>query len=511
MKLHSAACLSILWLSSAALAQEAKPASAFESVDIHASAAGAQMFGGRFRAGARFEADGFTMMDLISRAYGLPWDRITGGPAWLGTDRFDILAIVPGGITSESAQPMFQALLADRFKLVAHSDTRPVPVYAVVSGKHTLLKDTAGGESQCQTNSVDAFVTLSCTNMTVAQLVRQVASNASEYFDRPLIDKTSLTGKYDFNFRWTPLRNMRLRSSDGEMAGITPQDAFEKQLGLQVETRPEPMPVIVVDSVNRTPTPNAPGVSEVLNSRAYTEFDVAEVRAHKPETAFKYQDRPTQMELLGLYLPTMIQMGWVNPPQKREVIGGPAWIKTDRFDIIAKAVQDVPWENEQLMLRNLLMQRFQLRLHEENRATTVYALTVGKRTAKLKDADPARRSECKRSLGDGTITLNCQNTTMAQLDETALSEAWGLLDHPVIDLTGLTGAYDFSVTWSPVARNGVDAAGGSSSQLSEVAAAPSGELTFFEALEKQIGLKLEKQKHEIPVLVIDSAELPGEK
>jgi uncharacterized protein (TIGR03435 family) len=163
------------------------------------------------------------------------------------------------------------------------------------------------------------------------------------------------------------------------------------------------------------------------------------------------------------------------------------------------------------MLRNLLMQRFQLRLHEENRPTTVYALTAGKRTPKLKDADPTSRSECKRSLGDGTITLNCQNTTMAQLEETALSEAWGLLDHPVIDLTGLTGAYDFSVTWSPVARNGVEAAVGSSSQVSEVAAVPGGDLTFFEALDKQIGLKLEKQKHEVPVLVIDSAELPGEK
>src|ERR1035441_10831948 len=81
------------------------------------------------------------MMDLISRAYGLPWDRITDGPAWLGTDRFDVLAIVPSGVTSRSAQPMFRALLADRFKLVVHSDTRPVPVYAVVADKHTRSEE----------------------------------------------------------------------------------------------------------------------------------------------------------------------------------------------------------------------------------------------------------------------------------------------------------------------------------------------------------------------------------
>jgi uncharacterized protein (TIGR03435 family) len=511
MKLHSAVCLAILSLSSVVLAQEAKPVPAFKNVDIHASAPGTQMFGGRISAGARFEADGYTMMDLISRAYGLPWDRITDGPAWLGTDRFDVLAIVPSGVTSRSAQPMFRTLLADRFKLVVHSDTRPVPVYAVVADKHTLLKNTAGGESQCKYNSVDSFVVLTCVNMTVAQMVRQVADYASEYFDRPLLDKTSLTGNFDFTFRWTPRRNMRLRSADGEMTGISPQDAFEQQLGLKVETRKEPLSVIVVDSVNRTPTPNAPGVSAVLNSPAYTEFDVAEVRVHKPETPFKYQDKSTQMELLGFKLPVLIHMAWVNPPQKREISGGPAWVKTDAFDIIAKAPREVPWENTQLMLRNLLTQRFHLRLHEENQPTTVYALTGGKRLPKLKDADPTRRSECKKSLGDGTITLTCQNTTMKQLEETALSEAWGLLDHPVIDLTGLSGAYDFFVTWSPVARNGGTVAGGDSSQVSEVASAPSGDLTFFEALEKQIGLKLQKQKHEIPVLVIDSAERPVEK
>ena len=107
MKLHSAMYLTILSLSSVVLAQEPKPAPAFQNVDIHASAPGAQKFGGRICAGARFEADGYTMMDLISRAYGLPWDRIVSGPAWLGTDRFDVLAIVPTGVTAKSAPPIF--------------------------------------------------------------------------------------------------------------------------------------------------------------------------------------------------------------------------------------------------------------------------------------------------------------------------------------------------------------------------------------------------------------------
>ena len=71
--------LTILLLASPAFSQQPKPP-AFEFVDVHASAPNAEMVGGRFRAGSRFEASGYTMVDLISRAYNLPWERIAGGP-----------------------------------------------------------------------------------------------------------------------------------------------------------------------------------------------------------------------------------------------------------------------------------------------------------------------------------------------------------------------------------------------------------------------------------------------
>src|SRR3982750_2702761 len=106
--------VAMLAFSIPALSQEAK-APAFLYVDVHLSAPNAEMVGGRFRAGSRFEASGFTMLDLPARAYTLRWERTAGGPAWIGTDRFDLIAAIPPGVPASAAQPMIQAVLADRF------------------------------------------------------------------------------------------------------------------------------------------------------------------------------------------------------------------------------------------------------------------------------------------------------------------------------------------------------------------------------------------------------------
>src|ERR1019366_5464035 len=189
------------------------------------------------------------------------------------------------------------------------------------------------------------------------------------------------------------------------------------------------------------PTPNAPGVVEALNNSTYTHFDVAEVRSHKEEAGFKYDDQETQITYLGFILPAFINMAWNTPPQKRQVIG-PYWIKTDKFDNIA--------------------------------------------------------------YGDANLTMTCQNTTMRQLQDRARDQAWGTLDRPVLDQTGLRGAYDFSITWVPGPWNRQHPA----APAEGMASAPTGEISFFEAMEKQLGLKLTKQKLPYPALVVDSVERP---
>src|ERR1019366_2183111 len=320
---------------------------AFLYVDVHPSAPNAEMVGGRFRAGSRFQASGYTMLDLISRAYNLPWERIAGGPSWIGTDRFDLIAAIPPGVPASASLPMIQAVLAERFQFKVHDETRPVPAYALISGRQPRLKDSTGGESRCQYKRDRSTITLDCTNMPMNQFVRELKDYAQEFFDRPLGDKTNLTGRYDFSLTWTQRDQVRVRNAEGELNGTTPQTALQKQLGLECGARPEPMEVLVIDSVNRVPTPNAPGVVEALNNSTYTHFDVAEVRSHKEEAGFKYDDQETQIIYFGFILPAFINMAWNTPPQKRQVIG-PDWIKTEKFDIIAKPANRTAWENMQL-------------------------------------------------------------------------------------------------------------------------------------------------------------------
>jgi uncharacterized protein (TIGR03435 family) len=264
------------------------------------------------------------------------------------------------------------------------------------------------------------------------------------------------------------------------------------------------MKVLVIDSVNRVPTANTPGVVEALNNSTYTHFDIAEVRSHKEEAGFKFDDQETHITYLGFLLPALINRAWDTPPQRRQVIG-PDWLKTEKFDIIAKPANRTAWENTQLMLRNLIMERFQLRMHEEDRPTDVYALTV-KRTSRLKDAAPNRRSECHLAFGDPNMTMTCQNTTMRQLQDQARHQGWTMLDRPVLDRTGLKGAYDFSITWVPGPWN----ARQPDAPVEGMASEPTGEISFFEAMEKQLGLKLTKQKFLYPALVVDSVERPKE-
>ena len=91
------------------------------------------------------------MVDLIRTAYGIEAERVLGGPNWLEDDTFDVTAKTPEGTTVETAKPMLQALLADRFKLVFHNDTKPVPAYALKVGKRGQMKEAGGsGETGCK-------------------------------------------------------------------------------------------------------------------------------------------------------------------------------------------------------------------------------------------------------------------------------------------------------------------------------------------------------------------------
>ena len=122
----------------------------FELADVHVSPTArsfAQNFGGVLREGRYVNRDA-TMLNLIVAAYGVSEDNVAGGPGWITSDLFDVVAQVPAGTTLATANLMLQTLLAERFHLVVRQDTRPVPRYVMTVAKGgSKLKSAAGSDS----------------------------------------------------------------------------------------------------------------------------------------------------------------------------------------------------------------------------------------------------------------------------------------------------------------------------------------------------------------------------
>jgi uncharacterized protein (TIGR03435 family) len=466
--------------------------------------------GSGFMPSGQFMARGATLLNLISTAYGVEPDMVTGGPNWLDSDRFDINTKAPAGTQEDAGRLMLQAMLAERFKLVIKKEDKPMPVYALTVGKRGLkLKESSGdGSSNCKPGAATPpMFTLSCEHIPMSLFVRQLRGFGA---DRPVVDLTELKGSYDYTMTISqPGLRRPPANGEAEQQVITVFDAVDK-LGLKLEAQKLPTTVIVVDHVNPTPTENPANVT-ILKPKGPVEFEVSDVRVSKPGTQQNMRMLPSgRMEMVALPMKMILQFALnnLNGTDDGKIVGIPKWAETEQFDIVAKAaVQDVNPDALPKMLHALLVERFKLATHEEEQSIPVYAMVVSKRGLKLKESDSSVRGSCKAGAADSRKTYTCQNTTMAQLSEKLQGQAPAYIDHSVIDMTGLKGAYDFVLSWTPRGLfmngggRGGDAAGGA-----PVAADPSNDLTFFEAIERQIGVKLEVQKHTMPVIVIDRLE-----
>jgi uncharacterized protein (TIGR03435 family) len=503
----------------------AKTPLSFEAADIHPSAPSTFPFmqGGLIR-GDRYELRNATMVDLIRTAYGVDADNVLGGPSWLESDRFDVLAKTPPNTSLEIVKPMLQALLADRFQLKLHNETKPVAVFVLSMGKgKPKLREAEGsGNTGCQGQPQNPqpgaipYAIVQCRNMTMELFAQNLRRMAGAYMTNPVVDSTGLKGAWDFEIKWTGRALLAQAGSDG----ISIFDAVDKQLGLKLEAQKLPTPVIVVDSVNRKPTDNLPGVTKSLPAVATpAEFEVADIKPGKPDSTQRmFRVQPGgRVDIQGMTLQFLITFAWdINAGT---LIGAPKWLDSNRFDIVAKAPTAGPMgiDSFRVMLRALLEDRFNLATHKEDQNVNVYALVAPKGPAKLKKADDSSRAVCKYTgpVPDNpalSTSYTCQNTTMAQLAEKLHEIAPVYIDHPVIDASGLEGGWDFVLSWTPrgMFDNQRGGRGGEANQPQPgavgTASDPSGSLTVFEALDKELGLKAELRKHSAPVLVIDHVE-----
>jgi uncharacterized protein (TIGR03435 family) len=543
-----AAIVLLALLSAVALAQPTASATPkFEVADVHASPHTTQPGArGPFFSSGRYELRFATMVDLIATAYNVDPEKVSGGPSWLEMDRFDVFAKIPAGSTAESRRRMLQSLLADRFGLVTHADKKPMAAYALTAGKHPELKEAADdGNTGCNFDVKNApsgppapgtpiqlpTIVYTCKNTSMESFAANIPNipAAGQYLNNLLVtDQTGLKGNWDFALHFTPKVPPTIQVTGESISFL---DAFEKQLGLKLELSTTPLPVLVVDTVNRKPTENS---AEALKSFPPLpgEFEVASLKPSAPGAGGLA--RP-DIKNGRIYLPRMsvknlIQIAWeINGDEF--LINAPKWLDDDRYDILAKAPEGVaigdltpnrniiPVNIDALrpMLRALVTERFKLQAHTENRPLNAYTLVAVK--PKLKKSEPNARTKWQEgALPDSKGGKNanpslgrlvtCQNVTMAQFAEMLPGIAPGYLRTDVVDATGLEGGYDFTFSFSPAGAlqlNGGPkdaAAGGAAPEASD----PSGVMSLFDAMTRQLGLKLETQKRPAQVLVIDAIE-----
>ncbi|MGH9238816.1 MAG: TIGR03435 family protein [Vicinamibacterales bacterium] len=231
--------------------------------------------------GRIFIATNQSLRRVIADAYGIPADRVLGGPGWIGTasvsfllvggERFDIMATLPDGAKVNQVPAMLRALLANRFKLVVHTEMRELPIYALATAREDgrlgpqlkkasidceaveaageVIPPPAPGEPQRCAREVGGAI------IGRGQTLSALARMLSLFSDRPVLDRTGLSGGFDFDVRFP-----ELNTPPGGSGGPGPDGggifvAVQEQLGLKLQPARGSLEFIVIDNVER-PTEN---------------------------------------------------------------------------------------------------------------------------------------------------------------------------------------------------------------------------------------------------------------
>ena len=253
---------------------------AFEVATVKPNGSGD--FGGSFNArpGGVLEVRNNTLRNMIRNAYQLQNFQIVGGPDWLDADRFDVTAKAPTpNMTVPEFRSMVQALLADRFRLVVHTETRELPIYALVLARSDGrlgprlaqsptdcqgLAEAArrgapppapgpNGRPPCGTRTMPGRILGGA--VTMADLARNLANFAG----RMTIDKTGLSGPFDLELEYTPDQppppGLPANIPPPPVDGASLFTAVQEQLGLKLDSRRGPVDVLVIDAAQR-PSPD---------------------------------------------------------------------------------------------------------------------------------------------------------------------------------------------------------------------------------------------------------------
>jgi len=248
----------------------------------------------RTQPGGRFMASSVTLRQLILEAFAMKDYQVEGGPKWLTSDFFSINASAGAEATRAEINVMLQALLAERFALKTHVDTRQAPTYALTLARSDgrlgpAMKPTSEEclqEIEARKNAPrqtppprptgprdprELLAPPTCGNtqyagrpngaqviLTGGSDIRLLVSVSSNELGAPVIDRTGLTGLFTFTFEFTPERIAARLGLDPGSNDVPPSPlgiALEKQLGLKLEKQLGPLPFLVIDAAEH-PTPD---------------------------------------------------------------------------------------------------------------------------------------------------------------------------------------------------------------------------------------------------------------
>lgn len=203
------------------------------------------------------------VVDLLEISYGLHPKQIVDGPAWVGTDKYDIDGVpdIDGLPNDKQAKMMFQQMLADRFKFAFHWEERALPAYAItVAEEGPKLKKSAAGPNDFQDFIFRKPGVLIATNESMLDFANGMQRAV---MDKPVVDQTGLRDQYDFTLNWTPDESQFIQlgwrfnppSTDDPKAPPNLFTAIKEQLGLKMEPVKMMVRVMVIDHIEQ-PSPN---------------------------------------------------------------------------------------------------------------------------------------------------------------------------------------------------------------------------------------------------------------
>jgi uncharacterized protein (TIGR03435 family) len=271
-----------------------------------------------------------------------------------------------------------------------------------------------------------------------------------------------------------------------------------------------------------------PNLAQILPPTPPESFEVATIKPSGPKE--KHFSNSIDGDILNFHHASPLMLIYFAYDIDMDLfVNQPPWLNQDFYTVSAKPPVDAtpraPGQGSSLelddykeMMRSLLADRFNLAVHFEDRPGDAYTLLAG--NPKMKKANPTVRSSCTL---DGVSDPNnpasyfrqitCRNITMPQFADQLFQIEGGYGEYiksPVLDATGLTGGYDFVLKFSPPGALKATAAAPAAASSDPAAAPtptdPNGAISLFDAINKQLGLKLERQRRPVPALVIDHIE-----